>query len=282
MKKLKVLELYAGTRSIGKEFEKLGHEVYSIELDEQFENIDWYADITKITKDDIFKRFGKPDIVWASPPCQKFSVSSIGKHWIKGTNDPKTDEAKEALNLLEKTLELIKDLDPLYYFIENPRGKMRKVDLMKHLPRHTVTYCQYGDIRMKPTDIWTNHPNPRFKPMCKNGDSCHVSAPRGSRTGTQGMKNSREKAVIPSELGKHIAIISQDEKTYRLIDWQDEEDIIESQTKSMIIEFLNNVWEEEDLSFNGLDIEVLKQALEGIDYYIEEEASSLRIGGKDD
>ena len=61
---------------------------------------------------------------------------------------------------------------------------MRKMECMQDLPRYTVTYCQYGDTRMKPTDIWTNHPNPKFKPPCKNGDKCHVAAPRGSRTGT--------------------------------------------------------------------------------------------------
>ena len=62
---------------------------------------------------------------------------------------------------------LIKELDPTYYFIENPRGKMRKMDCLQEFPRYTVTYCQYGDIRMKPTDLWTNHPNPKFKPSCK-------------------------------------------------------------------------------------------------------------------
>lgn len=69
------------------------------------------------------------------------------------------------------------------------------------------TYCQYGDTRMKPTDLFTNHPNPQFKPMCKNGDSCHESAPRGSRTGTQGLQNKKERARIPKELCEHIAII---------------------------------------------------------------------------
>lgn len=210
-KKLKVLELFAGTRSIGKAFEARGHEVYSIELDTQHENIDWYADITKITAEDIYERFGKPDVVWASPPCQRFSVASIGRHWIKGTNDPKTEEAKEALVMLEDTLKLIEDLDPEYYFIENPRGKMRKVDIMQNLPIYTVTYCQYGDFRMKPTDLWTNHPDPKFRPMCKNGDPCHVSAPRGSTTGTQGIKGSVLRSVIPEELCDHIAIISEEE-----------------------------------------------------------------------
>ena len=34
-----------------------------------------------------------------------------------------------------------------------------------------LTYCQYGDQRQKPTDIWTNHPQPNFKPPCKQGAS---------------------------------------------------------------------------------------------------------------
>ena len=83
---------------------------------------------------------------------------------------------------------------------------------MQELPRYTVTYCQYGDKRMKPTDIWTNHPNPCFKPPCKNGDPCHVPAPRGSQTGTQGLENSIEKAKIPKELCYHIVDICEGER----------------------------------------------------------------------
>jgi hypothetical protein len=65
--------------------------------------------------------------------------------------------------------------------------------------RHTVTYCSYGDTRMKPTDIWTNHPNPNFKQMCFNGNKeCHhEAAPRGSKTGTQGLKGNTERSIIP-------------------------------------------------------------------------------------
>ena len=81
------------------------------------------------------------------------------------------------------------------------------MNFMKTLPRYTVTYCQYGDTRMKPTDIWTNHPNPQFKPPCKNGDPCHERAPRGSRSGTQKIKNAKLRAVIPEELCNHIVEI---------------------------------------------------------------------------
>ena len=69
---MKVLELFAGTRSIGKAFEKHSHEVYSIEWDKNFENIDWYEDISKITAQDIIDRFGHPDVIWASPDCTRW------------------------------------------------------------------------------------------------------------------------------------------------------------------------------------------------------------------
>lgn len=148
MNTLKVLDLFAGTRSIARAFEERGHKTYSIEWDRRHPNIDWYVDIFEVTAQDIIERFGKPDVIWASPPCNRFSVASIGKHWIKGTNLPKTEEAKEALRLLEHTVKLIHDLNPTYWYIENPRGKMRKLDIMQDLPRYTVTYCLRGDTRV--------------------------------------------------------------------------------------------------------------------------------------
>jgi hypothetical protein len=75
------------------------------------------------------------------------------------------------------------------------------------LGRYTITYCQYGDTRMKPTDIWTNHPDPQFRPMCKNGDSCHESAPRGAKTGTQGMSGHITRSMIPVDFCDHIVNI---------------------------------------------------------------------------
>jgi len=107
-------------------------------------------------------------------------------------------------------------LSPTVWFIENPRGGMRKMDFMSGLPRYTVTYCQYGDSRMKPTDIWCNHPNPKFRPPCHNGDPCHVSAPRGAKTGTQGLAGSVERSVIPPALCRHIVDICE-ELQYKMV-----------------------------------------------------------------
>lgn len=196
-------------------FEKSGHKVYSVEWDKNFKNVDLYADIGKLTKDDVISLCnGTPDVIWASPDCTTFSIAAISHHRKKnaetGNLDAVSDYAKFCDAVDQNVIKLIRELNPKFYFIENPRGGMRKMTWMQGIPRYTVTYCQYGDTRMKPTDIWTNHPNPQFKPMCKNGDPCHVPAPRGSKTGTQGLRGSKERSVIPSELCEHIVRICEE------------------------------------------------------------------------
>lgn len=212
---MKILELFAGTRSISKAFEKMGHKTFSIEWNKDFENIDLYEDINNVSAEDIKKLCGGiPDIIWASPDCTTYSIAAISHHRKKniktGNLDPVSDYAKFCDKTNKHVLDLIKELKPKYYFIENPRGGLRKMDFMQDLKRYTITYCQYGDSRMKPTDIWTNHPNPRFKPMCHNGDKCHEPAPRGSKTGTQGLKGAKERSVIPEQLCEHIVKICED------------------------------------------------------------------------
>jgi len=208
---MKVLELFAGTQSIGKEFKARGHEVFSVEWDKDFENISLYADISKLTATEIIEKFGHPDIIWASPDCTTFSVAAISKHRKRnpenGNLEPISDYARFCDATDQHVLDLIRELNPTFFFIENPRGGLRKMEWMQGIPRYTITYCQYGDTRMKPTDIWTNHPDPQFKPPCKNGDPCHIRAPRGSRTGTQGLKDAKERARIPEQFCKHIVDI---------------------------------------------------------------------------
>lgn len=83
----------------------------------------------------------------------------------------------------------------VYYAIENPRGVMRKLAPLP--PDATVWYCRLGDERAKPTDLWTNIPV-RLPAMCRNGnpDCTHQRAPRGAKTGTQGLQGT-ERALVP-------------------------------------------------------------------------------------
>lgn len=197
--KAHVIELFAGSRSIAKAAKQLGHTTVSTDI-HPFDGVDFVMDARDLRAEHL--RHEGPTILWASPPCTGFSVAAIGKCWTKTPcgPEPKSDSARLGLELLRKTLELIDELQPDVWFIENPRGMMRKMPEMYGLPRATVTYCQYGDTRMKPTDIWTNCTTWRPKPMCKPGADCHEAAPRGSKTGTQGLKNNHERSKIPEQL----------------------------------------------------------------------------------
>jgi len=206
-----MLELFSGSGIMSKTFKENGHEVYTIDNNKKF-NPDLCVDIMKI-EDFTFVYSFDIDVFWASVPCTCFSVASISKHWKGGKRAyiPKSSECWDALELLEHTIMLIDVEKPKHWYIENPRGVMRKVIdkifekyNIKDYVRHTVTYCQYGDNRMKPTDIWTNNLDWKPRPMCKNGDNCHIAAPRGSRTGTQGLKNNFERSKLPKELCEEI------------------------------------------------------------------------------
>lgn len=208
---MKVLELFSGTRSIGRAFEARGHEVLSVDYCDELEAHS-HADIGCFGVSDALELCGgAPDVIWASPDCTTYSVAALGTHRRKdpatGWCMPVTDYAKVCDAVNQHLMRLIAELGPACWFVENPRGGMRRAPWMEGLPRYTVTYCQYGESYMKPTDIWTNHPDPRFRPPCKNGDPCHESAPRGSKSGLQRVEGKVARGVIPAALCEHVVDI---------------------------------------------------------------------------
>ena len=58
---MKVLELFAGSRSIGKEAERQGHEVFSIDV-KPFEGIDMVIDIENLYSD--FININHATVIW--------------------------------------------------------------------------------------------------------------------------------------------------------------------------------------------------------------------------
>lgn len=197
---LKLLEIFAGSRSVGRVGEFLGMQVRSVDI-EGFDGVDIVGDLLAM-KPSKFNAF-KPDIIWASPPCTAFSVASMGRHWGDGKRayQPKSATAYLGLALVKRTQEIIRANPQAVWFMENPRGVLRNLPIMVDFGiNHTVTYCTYGDHRMKPTDVWTNCTAWRPKPMCKNRQPCHDAAPRGAKTGTQGLKDAHVRAFIPPAL----------------------------------------------------------------------------------
>lgn len=198
---MKTLELFSGTKSFSKVAKNLGMETLTIDND-----YDTKPDICMDIMDfEIDLLIGyKPDIIWSSPPCEKFSVLQIGKNWINGNPPiPKNSETLKAIKIVKKQFEIIKKLNPKYWYVENPRAMFRKV--FNIYPFATVSYCQYGFKYMKPTDIFTNNEFWRSKAkFCKNNAPCHEKAPRGSTTGLRSVKDRKLRGSIPPKLIKEI------------------------------------------------------------------------------
>jgi len=205
---MNVLDLYSGLKGWAQPFADRGHKTFTIDINPVFD-ADLHADMRKVEPSDIpFK----PDIILASPPCQAFTVAQIGRNWHGSHGTPLTPKTPLALlgqELVIRTFYLIHELKPKFWVIENPRAALRKMIYMTELERRTVTYCQYGEHRMKPTDLWGGFPpSLELKPPCSNGASCHVRAPRGSTTGTQGMKADLA-AKIPYPLALDVCLATE-------------------------------------------------------------------------
>ena len=190
---MKVLELYCGTKSFSKMANLQMHESFTIDYNQKFKP-DMVTNMLYLKQKMLPKEWRNPDILWCSPPCESFSMS--GNSMYLGF--PTGSKAYIGLALAYKCIEMIRDLKPKYWIIENPRAGLRSVWFMKPLQRTTVTYCQYGGKSMKPTDLWNNFGF--VGKRCKNGDDCHESAPRGSGKGTSGEKSSEERGKIPQDL----------------------------------------------------------------------------------
>lgn len=77
------------------------------------------------------------DMIWCSPPCEKFSRA----------NQVVTDEELEAaVELVKCALACIKFYKPCVFYIENPDGRLRLEEVMVGFEqyRHRVSYCMYG------------------------------------------------------------------------------------------------------------------------------------------
>ena len=207
---MKVLELFSGTGVLSAAFRERGHRTLTVDWEESHKP-DLKADIGTLSADDVVRLFGRPDVIWASPDCTTYSVMCISRH--RDGVKPKSEYAAQCDRVNAHVCDLIRELKPKAWFVENPVGMLRKMPFILELmddtggKRHTVTYCQYGERRQKPTDIFTNHPYPQFRSPCRRGDKCHDAAPRGSRTGTQGLKGKALRAKLPKELCDHVVRI---------------------------------------------------------------------------
>ena len=164
-----LLELFSGTGSIGRAFRGLGWRVASVDLD-PLAGATITADISQLQAADLPRT---PDVIWASPPCTKYSLAGCRS---KRT----TQELEESDQLVRKTLQLVEELGNPPCFIENPfSGDLKRRGLLDHLKMQIVDYCKYSFPYRKRTAIWTNTEWEPARALCKH--DCWASIDGGRR-----------------------------------------------------------------------------------------------------
>jgi hypothetical protein len=210
-----VLDLFCGLKGWSQPFADAGWDVTTLDNEPSFA-----ATITEDVRD-YWPEPGEFDVILASPPCESFSTMSFGTHWKGGWRGyvPATNKARWGIQLVKHTVDIIENVKPHFWVIENPRAMLRRLNLIPAVPV-TVWYCRYGEDRAKPTDLWGGFP-PSWvpQPQCHNGHPDHIRAPRGSRTGTQGGLSAAERAKIPFALAESIRIAAELDMP-KVFDWE--------------------------------------------------------------
>lgn len=179
---MRVLELFCGTKSIGKYCARNGIDVVSLDIDAKCEP----THVGDIREWD-YKMYppGHFDIVWSSPPCTHYSV-------LRTTGGPRDIEG--ANTIVKKTLEIIDYFAPKIWFMENPAsGYLKHQPFMSSLPYVDVHYCMYGYPYRKWTRIWTNLQG-FAPPLCKMDCAAMITDPvtgNMRHKGTFGGRNER-------------------------------------------------------------------------------------------
>lgn len=194
---MRVLELFCGTKSIGKVFENNGHKVISVDIDKKF-NPTILSDIL----DFDYKKYdvGAFDYIHASPPCNDYSSLNF-------FHPHKSSDLTYADSLVKKSLEIIDYLKPKYWTIENPfsgKLKTRPFMLERNLPYFDIDYCRYGFSYRKRTRIWSNIK--KDNTFCLGRGKCPAMEGRKHKQGARGGGGNKlvDRYRIPEKFVKEI------------------------------------------------------------------------------
>jgi hypothetical protein len=144
-----LLNLFSGTDSVATPWREAGHATISVDIDGRFG-----ADIVQDVLQLDYRALPTPDVIWASPPCEQYSIAR------SKAKRPRNLTLADAL--ASKAWEIISHflmLNPeLLWSVENPDSSLLwKRDVSAPFqPQVRLDYCQYGTAYRKRTRIATN------------------------------------------------------------------------------------------------------------------------------
>lgn len=173
-KSIQGFELFAGSCSLSKALKSKGVQCTSVDIRKRkgICEPDLRLDIQKVSSSLLMENYLDHNVnfMWLGLPCDIWSYASGGFH-LDADFKPKTQKAIEHIQLLNKCQDLIDEINPDIFFIENPRGKLRHyppfIEWLKNNQAFELqlTMSSYGFPTTKPTSIFTNATGLKFKQL---------------------------------------------------------------------------------------------------------------------
>jgi hypothetical protein len=175
---LTCVELFCGAAEVSRAFADHGFSTFKVDKRKRAGVCvpDLQIDICKMYPNHLpLKNIG---VLWASVPCNAYS-NAAGNYYRDGTGYKESTMYFQ--KLLRKTLSLIEEIKPTWYFIENPRASLRYNKMMIDFLSRTsgtiksCTLSSYGFPTTKPTDLFTNYAGLKLLPMDPFGRGAKVT-----------------------------------------------------------------------------------------------------------
>jgi site-specific DNA-cytosine methylase len=219
-KNKKLLELFCGTKCVGKVFENKGYDVVSLDYNPKFNATHTENILTWDYKQYLPDSF---DVIWASPDCTTWSLATGGKYRtlqnIYGHNNEHQEKATIGNHMVLRVIEILNYFKCKSWFIENPKALMihfppLKEFIQEHNAYNTVVY--YGNYNdwgcMKPTHIWSNMPLWKEQKPIMSEDKYIVKYKTHDKRPKRFYKsfsssNAEERSKIPSDLINRLRLL---------------------------------------------------------------------------
>ncbi len=215
--RLLVIDLCSGLDGWTQAFIERGHDCVGIEKE---------ASLKPVIEGDVRQMEGRarallsalvepgwmPDAILASPPCEGFSIATVSKMWEPqpdGSFKPKHSTARIGLEVLNACLGIISELQPQYWWLENPRAMMRRMPQLRGFRHAEITQCSYGRLAAKATDLWGRFPDTWLpRPFCNADHHNGVMDDKGDTYAVEQVGSGKEKrfALLSTVDGERIEV----------------------------------------------------------------------------
>lgn len=189
-----ILDLCGGTGAWSAPYREAGYQTVIVDplAPRELDGMAFRGSLEGFIWSNAYRCYGEIRGVLAAPPCDHFSGSGA-QYWPAKDADGRT---AEAIKVARQCLEIITLVEPTWWALENPVGRMRRLVPEVGPVRLQFDPCDYGDAYTKRTQLFGNFnaglPLNRVEPVRSNSQGSWLQS-----LGGKGAKTKRLRSATP-------------------------------------------------------------------------------------